>query len=81
MNFVFPAIERRDFSKEVTPCKWFSFSGIRHDTRFVGRPLWSIFYFGKKYGVKDGCFYFHFRRGSKSKHAATGARMSQEVSL
>ena len=31
--------------------------------------------FRKKYGVKDGCFYFHFRRGSKNKHPATGARM------
>ena len=82
MNFVLPAIESRNFSKEVTPWKWFSFSGIRYDTRFVGRPLWSIFYFGKKYGLKDADVEtFHFRRGSKNKDPATAARMSQEVSF
>ena len=37
INFVLPAIESRNFSKEVAPWKWFSFSGVRHDTRFVGR--------------------------------------------
>ena len=49
IHFVLPAIE--EFSKEVTPWKC-----IHHDTRFVGRPQWSVFYFGKKSGVKGGCF-------------------------
>ena len=55
-------------------------NGFHSQTYAMTQDLWedhcgAYFILSRNYGVKDGCFYFHFRRGSKNKDPATGARL------